>query len=153
MPDLPKQAPSNVTFLGELPSSALSDLYEQATIVVFATRWFEGFPMVLPEAMSHSKPVICTDIGGLGEIVEDGVTGRLCRTGDARHLADTITELWQDPELCTALGTAGRRKVEMQYGSDSAYTRLMAAYEMAGSERTHGSSRLSLGIDRMRYLT
>ena len=131
MPDLPKQAPANVTFLGELAPHDLSDLYSQATVIVFATRCYEGFPTVILEAMSHAKPVICTDIGGLREIVEDGVTGRLYNTGDARQLAEAITELWHNPILCATLGAAGHRKMEMQYGPDEAYEQLMAVYDMA----------------------
>lgn len=132
MPGLPEQAPGNVRFLGEIPSSALSDLYRKATMVIFPTRWYEGFPMVLLEAMSHCKPLVCTDIGGLGEIVDDHVTGRFYRAGNARQLADIVRELWNNPADCEALGKAGRRRMETEYSPDKAYEMLMAAYEMAG---------------------
>ena len=49
--------------------------------------------MILPEAMLHGKPVICSRIGGLPEIVDDGVTGLLFEPGNAEDLAEKIRYL------------------------------------------------------------
>ncbi len=87
--------------------------------------------MVLAEAMLHGKPVICSRIGGLPEIVDDGVTGLLFQPGDQRELAEKIRYLWDRPELCRQMGQAGREKALREYSPEKYYQRIMAAYAKA----------------------
>jgi glycosyltransferase involved in cell wall biosynthesis len=142
MPEVTKQKPNNCDFLGQLDAENLAQFYREARMVVFATRCYEGFPTVLLEAMSYSLPVICSRIGGLPEIVEDGVTGLLYKPGNAAELTERIRTLWQDPGLCRKLGDAGRRKAQEEYAAERLLDRLLGIYEKvieesAGRRRFH----------------
>jgi glycosyltransferase involved in cell wall biosynthesis len=129
MPEVIKNKPDNCEFLGQLETEDLMRFYDNARMVVFATRCYEGFPTVLLEAMSHGLPVVCSHIGGLPEIVEDGKTGLLYEPGNADELADRIRTFWQNPALCKKLGDAGRRKVREDYAADQLLDRLLGIYE------------------------
>jgi glycosyltransferase involved in cell wall biosynthesis len=82
---------------------------ERAAIVVVPSMG-EGFGMVALEAMERSRPVIAASIGGLGELVEDGVTGLLVPPGEAEALRDAIVRLSGDLALARRMGEAGRRR-------------------------------------------
>jgi len=128
---LVRRAPRNFEFLGHLDSDAMKEFYASAKIIVLCSIWYEGFPMVLVEAMLHSKLVICSRIGGLPEIVEDGVTGLLFDPGNAGDLAEKIQYLWDRPDLCKEMGRAGREKALQEYSHEKYYERLMAVYDKA----------------------
>jgi glycosyltransferase involved in cell wall biosynthesis len=129
MPEVTKQKPGNCEFLGQLDAEALAQFYHGARMVVFATRCYEGFPTVLLEAMSYGLPIICSQIGGLSEIVEDGKTGLLYEPGNITELTERIRMLWQNPALCRQLGDAGKRKLQEEYAVDRLLDRLLAIYE------------------------
>ena len=62
--------------------------------------------MILLEAMLTAKPVIASRIGGIPEIVDDGVTGLLFEPGDSKGLSEKIRYLWDRPDLCRKMGQA-----------------------------------------------
>ena len=130
--------PGNCEFLGQLNAEDLARFYRDARMVVFATRCYEGFPTVLPEAMSYRLPIICSRIGGLPEIVEDGKTGLLYEPGNVDELADRIRTLWQNPALCQKLGEAGRRKVREDYAAERLVDQLLKIYEKVIGSRNEG---------------
>lgn len=128
MPGLVSCATGNVEFLGYLNKEALAKVYKGCRIFVMPSICYEGFPGVLIEAMLHARPVICSRIGGIPEIVEDGVTGLLFAAGNADDLAEKIQHLWERPGLCRKMGKAGREKVLREYSPLKYYERLMAVY-------------------------
>lgn len=134
MPEVTKRKPDNCEFLGQLDVEALAQFYRDARMIVFATRCYEGFPTVILEAMSHGLPVVCSCIGGLPEIVEDGKTGLLYEPGNAYELADRIRTLWQNSALCQSLGDAGRWKVRENYAAEGLLNRLLGIYEKVIAE-------------------
>ncbi len=142
MPELADRAPSNFEFLGFLDSPDLTNVFATARMIVISTVCFEGFPMVVLEAMLHGKAVICSRIGGLPEIVEDGRTGLLFEPGNAEELARKVRYLWERPELCRRMGRAGREKALREYSPESYYERLMACYEKAIDITAADSARL-----------
>jgi glycosyltransferase involved in cell wall biosynthesis len=125
------EAPPNVRFLGLLTSAGVADFYRKARVLVLPSECFEGFPLVLAEAMSHGLPVIASRIGGLPDIIEDGVTGLLFEPGNADDLAQKMEYLWNRPDLCRRLGQAGRAKVVRDNHKDIHYYRLTMAYQKA----------------------
>jgi glycosyltransferase involved in cell wall biosynthesis len=136
IPDVIKQKPDNCEFLGELNAENIVQFYHNARMMVFATRCYEGFPTVLLEAMSYGLPVVCSRIGGLPEIVDDGITGLLYEPGNADELADRIRTLWLNPALCQKLGEAGRQKVQEDYAAERLMDRLLGIYEKVITEST-----------------
>ncbi len=70
------------------------------------------------EYMAAAKPVVATAVGGLPDLIEDGVHGRLVPPGRPRELADALLELLADPARRAALGAAGleRQRAEFDFG-------------------------------------
>src|SRR5206468_32157 len=89
------------------------------------------FGLVLVEAMRSGKPVVCSRIAGLPDIVEDGVTGLLFEPGNATDLAAKIHHLREALGHRRRMGEAGRQKALREYSPETYYKRLMAAYEKA----------------------
>jgi glycosyltransferase involved in cell wall biosynthesis len=131
MPALVARAPRNVELLGHLGAERLAALYARIRILVVCSTCFEGFPTVLPEAMLRGKPAVCSRIGGLPEIVDDGATGLLFEPGRADDLAAKLRSLWRRPARCRALGRAARSKALREYSPPQHYGRLMDAYRTA----------------------
>ena len=93
----------------------------------------EGLPLVILEAMSHGIPVVATAVGGIPEILQDGVTGYLHPPGDAATLAARLLELLGDRELAGRLGEAGRQHVAAYFGFDQAMERFRQLYRRLGA--------------------
>jgi glycosyltransferase involved in cell wall biosynthesis len=87
--------------------------------------------MILVEAMLQGRPVIASRLGGIPEIVEDGVTGLLFDAGNTDDLAEKIQHLWERPDLCRQMGEAGRVKALREYTPNTYYRRLMEVYQNA----------------------
>jgi len=131
MPDLLRTAPTNAQFIGYLSRDQLVAFYRNARFLVVPSICFEAFGLVAAEAMSHGLPVIASRIGGLPEVVQDGITGLLFEPGKVEELADKMKQLWGNPTLCRKMGQAGREKVIREYNEDVYYERLMTVYDRA----------------------
>ncbi|MEM7096908.1 MAG: glycosyltransferase family 4 protein [Pseudomonadota bacterium] len=118
----------NVKLLGQLDGHQMADFYSKAKCLIVPSICFEGFPMVVLEAMMQAKPVVCSRIGGLPDIVEDGVVGLLAEAGKASDFGRQIRKLWDDPDLCLKLGTAARRRVLHEYSIAKYYEELQGIY-------------------------
>lgn len=145
-----RRAPSNVQFLGQVSRHALWEVYKHMRMLVVPSLCFEGFPNVLTEAMAMRKPVICSDIGGLPEIVDDGVTGLLFKPGNAEDLSFRIQSLWDRSDICRRMGRAGREKAIREYSSDKYYERLMTIFEKAIERCSPPSQSLSFSRSRLK---
>ncbi len=92
---------TNVTFLGKYDLSELPERMKNIAWVVVPSIWWENSPMVIQEAYMFRRPVICSNIGGMAEKVEDGVNGLHYRVDDPRDLAGTLVravgsrDLWK----------------------------------------------------------
>lgn len=90
--------------------------YMAASDCVVLPSYREGTPRSLLEAAAMGKPVITTDVPGCRTVVDDGITGRLCRARDAVDLADKIAEMADAGEDArVAMGRAGRLKMEREF--------------------------------------
>lgn len=108
-----------------------------ASDVAILTSRSEGIPLFLIEAMAARLPVVATRVGGIPEVVEDGVTGRLAPAGDANALGDHLTELAARPELRTAMGEAGRTRAVERF----AESRMLAEYRDLYDQMCRGRRR------------
>ncbi len=75
----------------------------------------EGLPYTLLEAMALGTPIIASHVGGLAEVLQDGVTALLTPPQDVVHLALAIARLYRDHEFCVQLGVAGRSLQQAKY--------------------------------------
>lgn len=106
-----------VSMDGPLPQEALIEKMgmAQAAVlpcVVTDSGDRDGLPTVLLEAMARGLPVVTTTTSGGPEIVEDGVTGRLCAPGDANSLADALEDVLSGANRAALMGLAGRQRAE-----------------------------------------
>lgn len=131
MPEVLKVTPPNTQFLGPLDRLELSKFYRNARFIVVPSICPEAFGLVALEAMSLGLAVIASRIGGLPEIVEDGVTGFLFETGNSEELSNKMKMLWEDPVKCRRMGQAGREKAVREYSKEMYYQRLIAVYNKA----------------------
>ncbi len=121
---------ANVRLVGEVlePTS----FYGLVDLFVMTSRW-EGFPVVLLEAMACGKPVVSTTVGGIAEMIQHGHNGLLCPAGNSNAVARALTELLDRPDYAAALG---RRAAEEIRGT-FAIQRLVARWsELYHSVRT-----------------
>jgi glycosyltransferase involved in cell wall biosynthesis len=81
-------------------------------VVVLSSFTIECFPYAILEAMAMGVPAVCTAVGGLPEMIDDGVTGRLVPPKDPSALAAGIVDVIADRERARAMGAAGRRRLE-----------------------------------------
>ena len=91
-----------VTWAGRQPQEALPQYYSEMDIVLMPSR-SEGFGLTAIEAMAHGCVVVASDIGGLPEVVSDGVCGLLHRTEDVADMAEKICSLIASSELYRSL--------------------------------------------------
>ena len=99
---------NHVLLLGEV--KRIERQFEHASLFVLSSR-FEGFPMVLIEAMSKGLPIVSFDCPtGPAEIIDHGVNGLLVPEGDEAALADALVELMRDPQRRRRMGAAAVEK-------------------------------------------
>ena len=91
-----------VTWAGRQPQEELSQYYSRMDIVLMPSR-SEGFGLTAIEAMAHGCVVVASDIGGLPEVVRDGVCGLLHRSEDVKDMAEKICSLIASSELYRSL--------------------------------------------------
>jgi N-acetyl-alpha-D-glucosaminyl L-malate synthase BshA len=101
-----------VRFLGE--RDALPALLAPASVLVLASSE-ESFGLSALEAMACGTPVVATSVGGLPEVVQDGVTGLLADPDDLEDLASKLKMLMSDKSLVQDMGLAARRVAEERY--------------------------------------
>lgn len=112
VPDLVQAG--RVEWLGQQPASTLPDLRRQAAVCVVCSR-HENFPTTVLEAMAMGCPLVATQVGGIPEIVEDGVNGLQCRSGDVEDLEHKISRLLEDRTLAENLGRRAAADCERRY--------------------------------------
>jgi glycosyltransferase involved in cell wall biosynthesis len=101
-----------------------------ASIFVQPSDW-EGFPVAVVEAMAAARPVVATDVAGVGEVLDHDVNGLLIPRGDARALADSIVRLLDDPSAATRLGEAAKQLAWSHYNLDAYIARVVAGLRSA----------------------
>ena len=90
------------------------DWLARADVFVHTSRW-EGFGIVLLEAMLASLPIVATRVSAVPEVVVDGETGLLVGEGDVEALAAALDELLADPERARRLGAAGLERARSEF--------------------------------------
>ncbi|MHB1295282.1 MAG: glycosyltransferase family 4 protein [Anaerolineae bacterium] len=87
-----------VTFEGPFGYDQVGQVFSGSDVLVVPSIWYENCPMTILEALYAGRPVVTSDIGGMAELVRDGVNGRTFRMGDAHHLAERLRHLAADRE-------------------------------------------------------
>lgn len=123
---------SRVHFVGEVISPLNLHQFFDVSVLCSLS---EGFPNSLIEAMAAARPVVATPVGGVTDVVADGVTGLLVPVDDAVPLAGALQMLETDPLLCRRLGEAGREAVRKRFHQNVVIERLSVLYELLAEGR------------------
>ena len=107
-----------VLYSGPLYDSRKQEALAGADVLVLPTR-NDCFPLVILEAMAAGLPVVSTREGGIPDEVVDGVNGILCEKKDPAGLADSIGSLLDRPDVCRAMGEAGRLRYERVFTKEA----------------------------------
>ncbi len=129
-------APGRILFLGHTSKAELHDRIRDSSLLVVPSRWYENQPMIVLEAFACGVPVVATSLGGLPELVDDGVDGFLVAPNDPRALADLLTRVQGDPARLLSMGEAGRRKVAVAFAPRVHLESIMATYGEAGATKS-----------------
>ncbi|NQT18692.1 MAG: glycosyltransferase [Planctomycetes bacterium] len=116
----------------------VSQVLDDADMLVLPSRW-EGMPNAILEAMAGGVPVVATDVGGCGELVQNGKTGLLVPPCDARALAEAIDAIISDPGQAATMAQAARECVGREFtvekmvrANEELYERILAGQEGDG---------------------
>lgn len=99
-----------VVMVGGVPAKEIPGYLNATDLFVFPS-WNEGLPNAVKEASACALPIVATNVGGIPEIIEDGVTGLLVPPRSADALFEALRRLVADVDLCSKLGTAAREAV------------------------------------------
>ena len=121
-----------VVFAG--PSSNAADELAAADVVVVPSRW-EGWPLVVAEALRLERPVVASEVGAVPEMVVDQVSGSLVPPGDALALAGAVESALADRPRTLALAVTGGRLLAARYPPELLVDRVEAVYEEALGSR------------------
>lgn len=114
-------------FLGAMPPVHVAALQRHAALFVLPSR-AEAAGLSLLEAMAVGRACVATRVGGVPEVVEDGVTGLLVKPDSPPALANAIRALLCDPDRAVAFGTAAQRVAEERFGGRRFVDRVRALY-------------------------
>jgi len=124
----PESLPKNVDYLGFLDKEQKRSFIRDSAAIVVPSVCYEGLPGSILEAMSIGKPVVCSAIGGLPEIVSHESTGLLFTPGDVQDLIAKISRIWECPSLQESLGRGAYLWVQENLTENHYYERLMGVY-------------------------
>ena len=125
----------SVEFRGFLSQQMLGELFRNAHIFLHPSETVggdvEGIPNSLLEAMAFGLPSVSTRHGGIPEVIENGVTGMLCREGDPAGLSAALLDLAGDPELYERISAAGAEYVVSEFSAAKQIANIETLYREA----------------------
>lgn len=127
-----------VEFLGDV--SLVGDLLDAARVLVLCSD-VEGLPNAILEAQHSACPVVATAVGGVPELIVDGVTGFLVPPGDVEGLSARVCEILADPERAARIGTQGRESVLRHFSGDLMVEETLQVYRQAETARARAGER------------
>jgi glycosyltransferase involved in cell wall biosynthesis len=98
-----------------------------SSVVVLTSKSLEGTPGVLLDALALGKPIVATNVGGVPEVIEDGVSGLVVPIGDADALGRSIARVLLDPALAARLSAGARERAPM-FSIENTVNRTMDVY-------------------------
>jgi glycosyltransferase involved in cell wall biosynthesis len=140
-----RQDLDHVYFRGHQPRNQVLTFLRRARFLIFSSEWYENFPVTIAEAFACGVPVICSRMGAMQEIVEDGRTGLHFVPGHAADLAAKVEWAWTHPERMQEMGREARREYESKYTAEKNYPMLMEIYQRAIAGR--GSQTQSVALE------
>jgi glycosyltransferase involved in cell wall biosynthesis len=126
---------SNVEFRGHLHGAELQKAIADSAFTVLPSHAYETLGKTILESYAHSRAVVASDLGSRRELVREGKTGLLYRTGDVGELASAIRYLSTQPALVARMGKTGLEQVRQFHTPEAHYDALLKLYESVVSGR------------------
>jgi len=120
---------SNVSFAGFLDGDELHSLVRGAVCTVIPSEWYENCPMSILESFALGRPVVGSRIGGIPELINDGLDGILFQPENVQSLVEALALFIEDTGYAEQCGKKGRIKVKSDFSHDGHYKRLIEVYE------------------------
>jgi glycosyltransferase involved in cell wall biosynthesis len=121
-----------VVFAGYLYGKELENILSGAKVIIMPSEWYENAPLSLLEAFAWGKPVIGARIGGIPEMIDDGINGYLFEPANVDDLREKWATFLNLPAgKADAMGRSARHKVELAYSTEAHYEKLIMTYETA----------------------
>src|SRR5579863_1685625 len=129
----------NVKFIGHVRGEELDRAIAGSIFTVLPSHAYETLGKTILESYAHGRAVVASDLGSRRELVKEGRTGLLYRTGDVSQLADAVRFLSSRSGLADKMGLAGRELVRKHHTPEAHYEILVGLYERlaGGKEYSH----------------
>ena len=121
---------ANIHIYGAVKASIAEREIANSQLLILPSRWFEGFPMVLREAIAYGVPIGVSNIGSMPKIASD-VGGVIFEPGDANQLLGVVQELWQNYDRLEAISLKCEKIFEKKYNEKVNYKQMIQIYEKA----------------------
>lgn len=121
----------NIELLGFQNPASIHNLMREAAFLVMPSECYEGFPMVLGEALAHGLPIITSNLGSMAEIIQHGKNGLLFEAYNPSALAAQVQYLVANPDLQQQISAAARLDYLNNYTPETNYQCLLDIYRQA----------------------
>jgi glycosyltransferase involved in cell wall biosynthesis len=127
-----------VRFHGRLPAADVHDAMRAAAVVAVPSRWYENMPITVLESFAAGVPVVASAVGGIPELIDQGLDGVMVPPDDPRALATALTSLTSRPARALEMGAAARAKAERDFTPAAHLERVDALYTEARNAAPRG---------------
>jgi glycosyltransferase involved in cell wall biosynthesis len=141
---LAREPRPGVEWAGRLERSEMLQAMQNASLLIFPSKVYEGFPATIAEAFATGLPVLASRHGAMAEIVRDGVNGWHFTPRDAVDLATKVRALLQDDQRLREAGQRARAEFEARYSAEPNHRALMSIYNKVCGSRCDAKSRVEL---------
>jgi glycosyltransferase involved in cell wall biosynthesis len=118
-----------IVFTGFKEKKDLEEVIKNATVIVFPSGWYENYPYSVLEAQQAGKIVICSNIGGMGEMVKDGYNGFLYSAGNISELSALIENVVKQDRFLSDMGENAKQTVANRNDREAFYKELISIYD------------------------
>jgi glycosyltransferase involved in cell wall biosynthesis len=130
-----RDIPRGVVYLESLRHEAVLEVWRRSHIGIVPSVSRDSSPTVVLEAMAAGKPIVASRIGGIPDLIEDGVSGMLVEPGDVIALRDALARVLTEPGLAERLAAAARTRVRM-FTAEAVVPQIEAVYlDLLGRRR------------------
>jgi glycosyltransferase involved in cell wall biosynthesis len=134
---------SNVEFVGQVGRAERDSLIAKSCFTVLPSHAYETLGKTILESYAEGRAVVASDLGSRRELVRQGETGLLYRTGDVNQLAEAIQTLGSQPKLAEEMGRAGWERVRQYHRPEGHYQKLLSLYEGLVASKSKPSQEVS----------
>jgi glycosyltransferase involved in cell wall biosynthesis len=131
----------NVEFTGQLRGANLDRAIVNSRFTVLPSHAYETLGKTILESYAQARAVVSTDLGSRRELVQEGKTGLLYKTGDVEQLTSAIQLLSSRPELADEMGRAGQQQVRNRNRPQAHYDALIALYTRLTNGKAHSRAK------------